>query len=232
MEFLQQNISQLEVAETQLKRPNHQVLPWKTEFLAGPMNSMSLGERQVFENAFQKPLAENWNSEFFKTNADWEAKFERVSKSLDQHTQEKSWEDQFKEINADNDIDWNEKFKDIFGFNDSKSDWTSEFLESPTVLDPDPVTAPSSDYVFEVDNPFMALHDPYAEGLRLLNEEGQLSQAALAFEACVQKNPTNSDAWFHLGTTQAENEKEGPAILALERSVKENPHNSPAFMVS
>jgi peroxin-5 len=60
---------------------------------------------------------------------------------------------------------------------------------------------------------------------------GQLSQAALAFEAAVQKSPSHAEAWFHLGTTQAENEKEGPAILALEKSVREDPLNAAAFMV-
>lgn len=206
-------------------------MPWKAEFMPGAMNSLSLRERNVFEKAFQKK--EDWNEEFLKhsgSNSDWEAKFNTVLKSLED-TDQISWEEQFNQVNSQSDtIDWNEKFRDIFDFNESKAEWSSEFLDTPRILDPDPVSAPSSDYVFEVDNPLMSVSDPYSEGLALLNE-GMLSQAALAFEASVQRDPSNSDAWYYLGTTQAENEKEGPAILALERSVKENPQNAPAFMV-
>lgn len=82
-------------------------------------------------------------------------------------------------------------------------------------MDPDPVTAPSKNYIFEAENPFMAVSDAYSQGLRLLNEDGQLSQAALAFEATVQKEPCNSMAWFYLGVTLAENEKESSSIIFL-----------------
>ena len=196
------------------------------------MNSLSLAERQTFDSAFQKATGKTWNSEFLGQDSDWENKFNTVLNSLNQNNQSLDWEEQFKKITAENDsINWNEKFQDIFGNNEQTQGWSSEFIDTPKILDPDPVTAPSKDYIFEVENHFMSLSDPYSQGLRLLNEEGQLSQAALAFEAAVQKDPSNSMAWFHLGVTQAENEKESPAILALEKSVKEDPRNAPALMV-
>ena len=193
------------------------------------MNSLSFNERNAFDDAFTRAAtAKDWNSEFIRNDLNWERKFDGILKSLDQNA---SWEDQFKEFDYQNDaLDWNDKFNDIFSAQNSKSGWESELNETPNILDPDPVSAPSSEYIFEAENPFMTETDPLSQGLKLLNQDGHLSQAALAFEAAVQRDPSNSLAWFHLGTTQAENEKEGPAIAALERSVKEE-HNAPAFIV-
>jgi peroxin-5 len=66
----------------------------------------------------------------------------------------------------------------------------------------------------------------------LWNEGGQLSAAALCFEAAVQREETSSRGWMYLGQVQAENETEEPAIAALQRAVKEAPDNLPALMVS
>ncbi|MCJ1462896.1 Peroxisomal membrane signal receptor PTS1 [Pseudocyphellaria aurata] len=85
-------------------------------------------------------------------------------------------------------------------------------------------------YLFEEENPFRSAKDPFNEGLRIMNEGGNLSLAALAFEAAVQKNPQHVAAWSHLGSAQAQNEKESPAIRALEQTLKLDPHNLSALM--
>ena len=86
------------------------------------------------------------------------------------------------------------------------------------------------DYNFEEDNPFSATKDPFEEGVRILNEGGNLSLAALAFEAAVQRDPQHVQAWCQLGSAQAQNEKESPAIRALEQAIKLDPRNLPALM--
>ncbi|KAJ2897875.1 hypothetical protein MKZ38_004334 [Zalerion maritima] len=86
------------------------------------------------------------------------------------------------------------------------------------------------DYLFEDENIFKGTGDPYAEGLRILNEGGNLSLAALAFEAAVQKDAEHVDAWVHLGSAQAQNEKETAAIRALEQALKLDPQNLAALM--
>ena len=88
------------------------------------------------------------------------------------------------------------------------------------------------DYVFEssTENPFSTLSDPFAEGQKILNEGGNLSLAALAFEAAVQKDPSHTEAWTALGQAQAQNEKESPAIRALEQALKLDPSNLEALM--
>jgi tetratricopeptide (TPR) repeat protein len=75
-------------------------------------------------------------------------------------------------------------------------------------------------YLFEPDNPYMNHQDPYSEGKRLVETGGNLSLAALAFEAAVQQNEKHVDAWTDLGACQAMNEKETPAIRAYETALR------------
>ncbi|KAL2256417.1 hypothetical protein VTK26DRAFT_1719 [Humicola hyalothermophila] len=86
------------------------------------------------------------------------------------------------------------------------------------------------DYLFEEENLFQDQPNPFEEGVRIMNEGGNLSLAALAFEAAVQKNPDHVEAWVYLGSAQAQNEKEEAAIRALERALKLDPNNLAALM--
>jgi peroxin-5 len=85
------------------------------------------------------------------------------------------------------------------------------------------------DYLFEEDNAFRVVNNPFEEGMKIMREGGNLSLAALAFEA-VQKEPQHIQAWTMLGSTQAQNEKETPAIRALEQALKLDPNNLDALM--
>ncbi|KAI9857339.1 MAG: Peroxisomal membrane signal receptor PTS1 [Vezdaea acicularis] len=88
------------------------------------------------------------------------------------------------------------------------------------------------DYLFEEENMFLVrdVADPFSEGMRVIDEGGNLTLAALAFEAAVQKDPKHGDAWSMLGATQAQNEKESAAIRALEQALKLDPSNLAALM--
>ena len=85
-------------------------------------------------------------------------------------------------------------------------------------------------YLFEQDNPFQGTGNPFEEGVKIMKEGGNLSLAALAFEAAVQQKPDHVQAWYQLGTAQAQNEKETPAIRALEQALKLDPSNLGALM--
>ena len=86
-------------------------------------------------------------------------------------------------------------------------------------------------YLFEEENPFTATSkDPFNEGMKIIEEGGNLSLAALAFEAAVQKDPQHVQAWYQLGSAQAQNEKESPAIRALVQALSIEPTNLPALM--
>lgn len=86
------------------------------------------------------------------------------------------------------------------------------------------------DYMFEEENIFKEVQNPFDEGVRIMQEGGNLSLAALAFEAAVQKDPSHIEAWVLLGSAQAQNEKETPAIRALEQALDLDPNNLTALM--
>lgn len=91
------------------------------------------------------------------------------------------------------------------------------------------------DYKFESaeTNQFMDLpadQDPYQIGVQLMENGARLSEAALAFEAAINKNPQHVDAWLKLGEVQTQNEKEIAGITALEKCLELNPENSEALM--
>jgi peroxin-5 len=89
------------------------------------------------------------------------------------------------------------------------------------------------DYMFEEQNPFLensASRSAFEEGKQILESHGNLSLAALAFEAAVQQDPNHVEAWVLLGAAQAQNEKESPAIRALEKALQLDPTNLDALM--
>lgn len=110
------------------------------------------------------------------------------------------------------DVDWNNY--DFAGFDD----WSRELPRMP------------EDYLFEEENLFKDANNAFETGVRITKEGGNLSLAALAFEAAVQQNPEHVEAWVYLGTSQAQNEKETAAIRALEQAVKLDPNNLEALM--
>ncbi|TFB04029.1 Peroxisomal targeting signal receptor [Trichoderma ghanense] len=85
-------------------------------------------------------------------------------------------------------------------------------------------------YMFEQENIFRDQKNAFEEGVRVMKEGGNLSLAALAFEAAVQQNPEHVEAWVYLGSAQAQNEKETAAIRALEQALKLDPNNLDAMM--
>lgn len=89
---------------------------------------------------------------------------------------------------------------------------------------------PIENYLFEEDNLFKETPSPFEEGMRIMEEGGNLSLAALAFEAAAQKDPKHVEAWVQLGVSQAQNEKETAAIRALEQAKKLDPNNLSALM--
>ncbi|XP_021935209.1 peroxisomal targeting signal 1 receptor isoform X2 [Zootermopsis nevadensis] len=98
--------------------------------------------------------------------------------------------------------------------------WISEFSE---------YYDPFKEYHFQADNPMKAIDSALEEGKQKL-EAGDLPSAALCFEAAVQQNETNSEAWQLLGTTQAENEQDPAAIAALKKCLELEPSNLIALM--
>ncbi|KAG5926982.1 hypothetical protein E4U42_002760 [Claviceps africana] len=85
-------------------------------------------------------------------------------------------------------------------------------------------------YLFEEENVFAKEKNAFEEGVRVMEEGGNLSLAALAFEAAVQQRPEHVEAWVYLGKAQAQNEKETAAIRAMEQALKLDANNLEALM--
>lgn len=84
-------------------------------------------------------------------------------------------------------------------------------------------------YKFQEDNQLKDTDNCLEEGKKKLLE-GDLPSAVLLFEAAVQNNTEDSEAWFLLGTSQAKNEQDPLAIVALKKSLVIQPDNLTAIM--
>ncbi|KDO73933.1 hypothetical protein CISIN_1g024618mg [Citrus sinensis] len=73
-------------------------------------------------------------------------------------------------------------------------------------------------------NPYVGHPNPLKEGQELFRK-GLLSEAVLALEAEVLKNPENSEGWRLLGIAHAENDDDQQAIAAMMRAHEAEPTN-------
>ncbi|RDW79594.1 hypothetical protein BP6252_04232 [Coleophoma cylindrospora] len=80
-------------------------------------------------------------------------------------------------------------------------------------------------YDFQINNPFIGSENPYQEGVRIVQRNGNLSLAALAFEAACKQMPSPW-TWRMLGTVLADNEQESRAVSALEESLRQSQKDS------
>ncbi|KAK9462079.1 uncharacterized protein V1516DRAFT_673687 [Lipomyces oligophaga] len=131
-------------------------------------------------------------------------------------------EDMLAEMDGLNASELFDSYKD----GEMKMPWDTDFDEYGATR------ADAGDYHFEPENKYVENQniDPFEEGVRILESGGNLSEAALAFEAAVQKDNGHAQAWSFLGAVQAQNEKEDPAIRALERAVALDTNNQAALM--
>ncbi|KAF8983201.1 Peroxisomal membrane signal receptor PTS1 [Entomortierella lignicola] len=213
----------------------HQAPPheWQQEFMK---HEHIIGEMPPeFEAAFQKNF--DWANEFALVegkgkgramdNASWEAQFEAAQRDGEASTAnpinfegQEELEDLWNTL-RDNLTDTD----DIQNILDDPASWENEFSDLSAIAAPQ-----LGPYTFEPNNPYLSHPDPMAEGIRLTEQGGSLSETALAFEAAVQQDENNSRAWMMLGNVQAQNEKEEPAIRALERAVQTDANNLDAYM--
>ncbi|RHZ87049.1 hypothetical protein Glove_41g129 [Diversispora epigaea] len=215
---------------------------WNSEFLqnpdiqATPFVEMPTGFEEAFDQSF------NWVNDFELKQRDKGKGKEKITEigSL-------SWEEQFEaaQREADNNTVIN-NMKDEGGlFNEFEKIWSQIKNDNITDDDEEEDNLMSSiwdidynnfkilelgEYEFEQDNHYLNSENPLQEGLKLMETGETLSEVALAFEAAIQKDPSNFNAWVLLGNTQAQNEKEEAAIRALQKAVELDGNNLPALM--
>ncbi|KKZ62686.1 hypothetical protein EMCG_00369 [[Emmonsia] crescens] len=185
---------------------------------------------QNWEAQFAEIAASGQKDEDAEANAAIEAELNEVDRSV--HTEADEFgrfENIWKDIQAETAARRQMVNEDLNFDNMNLGDF-GEWDHFDGALNTHPRDPQMGDYLFEEDNAFKSVNNPFEEGVRIMREGGNLSLAALAFEAAVQKDPQHIEAWTMLGSAQAQNEKESPAIRALEQALKLDPNNLDALM--
>ncbi|KAJ8433013.1 hypothetical protein Cgig2_010989 [Carnegiea gigantea] len=133
------------------------------------------------------------------------------------------WVDEFSKLHVQ---DWVEEFgHQTASGEDSVDSWANaydEYLNEQAVRqNPD---SSKGVYVFSDMNPYVGHPDPLKEGQELF-KKGLLSEAVLALEAEVLKNPDNAEGWRLLGVAHAENDDDQQAIASMMRAQEVDPTN-------
>ncbi|KAF8414342.1 hypothetical protein HHK36_002343 [Tetracentron sinense] len=137
------------------------------------------------------------------------------------------WVNEFSKLHVQ---DWVEEFGHQVGEGaigeNSAGDWANaydEFLNEQVAAKKQSNTSRGV-YVFSDMNPYVGHPNPLKEGQELFRK-GLLSEAVLALEAEVLKNPDNAEGWRLLGITHAENDDDQQAIASMMRAEEADPTN-------
>ncbi|PGH03357.1 peroxin-5 [Blastomyces parvus] len=183
-----------------------------------------------WEAQFAEIAASGQKDEDAEANAAIEAELNEVDRSVHTETDEFGrFENIWKNIQAETAARRQLVNEDLDFDNMNLGDF-GEWDHFDSTINTHPRDPQMGDYLFEEENAFKSVNNPFEEGVRIMREGGNLSLAALAFEAAVQKDPKHIEAWTMLGSAQAQNEKESPAIRALEQALKLDPNNLDALM--
>ncbi|TYH75151.1 hypothetical protein ES332_D05G453600v1 [Gossypium tomentosum] len=146
---------------------------------------------------------------------------------LQQESVDDQWVDEFSKLHVD---DWAEEFGHQVGeraLGDSSSDnWANSYDEflNEQLAAKQRLDASKGVYVFSDMNTYVGHQNPQKEGQEPFRK-GLLSEAVLALEAEVMKNPENAEGWRLLGITHAENDDEQQVIAAMMCAQEADPTN-------
>ncbi|XP_007020294.2 PREDICTED: peroxisome biogenesis protein 5 isoform X2 [Theobroma cacao] len=220
---------------------------WASEFEQNSkflqfVSKMSRGELIIDDNQV-KPASGSWATEYqqqFNGGASWADEFvhdevshgpaqwvNEFATEREQEPVDDQWVNEFSKLHVD---DWTEEFGRQVGegaLGDSSSDnWATAYDEflNEQVASKERSDASTGVYVFSDMNPYVGHPNPLKEGQELFRK-GLLSEAVLALEAEVMKNPENAEGWRLLGITHAENDDDQQAIAAMMRAQEADPTN-------
>ncbi|KAF9583508.1 hypothetical protein BGW38_009302 [Lunasporangiospora selenospora] len=194
---------------------------WAEEFSGAAVNANPvLGDQDWAQqfNASRNDVAQDWVNEFNSTNAADELE-QAFQHQQDRQDQQASWVDSFRKNIAHLAQDPSDKEWDSL-----QKDWERNETTGLGYKASDPRY---QSYAFEQNNPYMVADRPK---LLDLASRGNLTEAILALEAAVQKDPMDAAAWHQLGLRQQENERETMAIAALSKAVEADPKELNAWL--
>nr|KYP49945.1 Peroxisomal targeting signal 1 receptor [Cajanus cajan] len=165
-------------------------------------------------------LAQNGDPKF--QNSKFLQFVSKMSRGRQHDAVDDQWVNEFSNLNVN---DWADEFQQQLG--DSTSDsWAQAYNEflNEQVAAKQQLDSSRGVYVFSDLNPYVGHANPLKEGQDLFRK-GLLSEAVLALEAEVLKNPENSEGWRLLGIAHAENDDDQQAIAAMMRAQEADPTN-------
>lgn len=194
---------------------------------------LTIDDNQVKQNADQSGdwateyqqqynAGPSWADEFASRGADrWVNEFtsgEGKHSSVDD-----KWVDEFSNLHIDE--EWADEFGKQVGEGAADS-WANAYDEylNEQVAAKQQSDASRGVYVFSDMNPYVGHPNPFKEGQEMFRK-GLLSEAVLALEAEVLKNPDNAEGWRLLGVAHAENDDDQQAIAAMMRAQEADPTN-------
>ncbi|XP_043252744.1 peroxisomal targeting signal 1 receptor isoform X1 [Colletes gigas] len=197
------------------------------------------------------PLDSNEKSlpDFHTTSEEWTEQYENSNEKSEDKTSSNSdqevevpnkveeelavagrWVNEFQKEDASSESDnYESEFLRLQNEWDKISSSEELFTKHPWLSEYDTFYDPFKEYEFHEENPMKNVSNALEEGKKRL-EAGDLPSAILCFEAAVQQNEDNPEAWLLLGKTQAENEQDPLAISALKRCLTLDPTNGAALM--
>ncbi|XP_057474048.1 peroxisome biogenesis protein 5-like isoform X1 [Actinidia eriantha] len=210
------------------------------------VSKMSRGEIIIEDNQMKPAVASapgDWAAEYqqqYDGGHTWADQFmhEKLSRGPDgwanefaaereQHGSVDQWVNEFSKLQVQ---DWAEEFGNQVGEGalgeNSADNWANAYDD---FLNEQVASKQRSDtsrgiYEFSDMNPYVGHPNPLKEGQELFCK-GLLSEAVLALEAEVLKNPENAEGWRLLGIAHAENDDDQQAIAAMMRAQEVDPTN-------
>ncbi|KAK9799703.1 hypothetical protein WJX73_000203 [Symbiochloris irregularis] len=203
------------------------------------VSKMSRGEIILEDNQAKeqaRPHVDHWAHEFRDANTDdleavWKESTQMGGPLEREGQVHERWAREFGHEAADAPAhDWADEFANGVAapFTADGTDvdaWADEFEAHAGQFSQAAASTSHGEYVFSPNNPFAKDLNSLQKG-RELFRKGLLSEAVLALEAEVQRNPRNAEAWRLLGTVQAENDDDQQAICALQKAHEADPSNA------
>jgi len=151
----------------------------------------------------------NWKQSNFVDFLQKVQQKESILNSLED--QSSKWADEYKKLKQ-NEPEWLNQLEDL---RQNEIDWEKELdVDWASYKDDlNNMTKKNPKYMFQEQNPYENLIDPFEKGLELM-KNGNLSEAVKAFEVACKQNPSRAIAWRYLGKCSADNENEKNAIAA------------------
>lgn len=187
------------------QRPNY------SQFLTSPLSQTAALPGQPTADDFFKVIeSQKTTSPVNEISEDWAKSFEETKKAEEEFNEQYNKEfwnklaDGWKKVSADQ----------------TGHPWLNELSD---------YYDPFKEYAYIKENPMLDVENALEKGKEFL-KNGDIPSAVICFEAAVQQETENAEAWQLLGISQAENEKDPNAIVALKKALELNNLNLHVLM--